>query len=98
MFIRTQNEDSIINLQSVNQISITGGYVMGTIEINAYFPDRSHARLGEYKDSERAKEVLKDICREYENICYSDHGFDNAAQIERPYLFIRNSVFQMPKE
>ena len=98
MFIKTQNEDSIINLQSVNQISINSGYTMGKIEIKAYFSDRSFVRLGGYKDSERAKEVLKDICNEYESSCYCDHGFDNVAQIQRPYLFMRNNVYQMPAE
>lgn len=98
MFIKTQNEDSIINLRSVNQISINSGYTMGKIEIKAYFSDRSFARLGRYRDPERAKEVLKDICNEYENSCYCNDGFDNAAQIQRPYLFMRNNVYQMPAE
>lgn len=98
MFIETQNKDSIINLQSVNQISINSGYTMGKIEIKAYFSDRSFARLGGYKDQQRAKEVLKDICSSYENSCYCDDGFDSAAQVQRPYLFMRNNVYQMPEE
>lgn len=98
MFIETQNKDSIINLQSVNQISINSGYTMGKIEIKAYFSDRSFARLGGYKDPQRAKDVLKDICSSYENSCYCNDGYDCAAQIQRPYLFMRNNVYQMPEE
>lgn len=98
MFIETQNKDSIINLLSVNQISISSGYIMGKIEIKAYFSDRTYAYLGGYKNLERAKEVLKDIGSAYENSCYCNDGFDSAAQIQRPYLFMRNTVYQMPEE
>ncbi len=62
MFIKTQNEDTVVNLQTVNQISVSSGYIMGKVEIKAYFPNRSYALLGGYKDRERAKEVLKSIC------------------------------------
>lgn len=98
MFIETQNKDSIINLQAVNQISINSGYTMGKIEIKAYFSDKCFARLGGYKDLEIAKEVLQDVCSPYENSCYCNDGFDSVAQIQRPYLFMRNNVYQMSEE
>ena len=54
--------------------------------------------LGVYSTDEKAQKAMEMLRNEYESACYCNDGFDSAAQIQRPYLFRRNTVFQFPSE
>lgn len=54
--------------------------------------------IGGYPTPKRAKEVLAAVCSAYEDDCYCIEGYDSAAQTYRPYLHMKNSVFEMPEE
>jgi hypothetical protein len=52
--------------------------------------------LAEYSSMEKTKKVMGMIQQAYESSLYIDQLYDNAAQVQRPYIFMRNNVFQMP--
>jgi hypothetical protein len=54
--------------------------------------------LGHYTSEAKAIKVLDMIQTAYESSLYSDHAYDNAAQVQRPYVFANNRVFQMPSD
>lgn len=60
--------------------------------------DGCFREIAEYKTKERCLEVLKEICTTYERERFSDHAFDSAASVQRPYVFIQNTVYEMPQE
>lgn len=54
--------------------------------------------LATYSSKGKAIKVLDMVCAAYENSLYCDHGFDCAANVQRPYIFVSNTVFQMPQD
>ena len=60
--------------------------------------DKFYAKLGEYNSHEKAIKVLDKIQEMYEASCYSEDAFDQSAHVHRPYIFMRNVVFQMPTD
>ena len=48
------------------------------------------AFLGEYETEERAKEILQEIIESYENC--------NASTVSTGYGYVKNKVFEMPRE
>lgn len=54
--------------------------------------------IGKYASEEKAIKVLDMICERYQNSLYCDNMFDNAAQVQRPYIVVSNEVFQMPQD
>lgn len=68
-------------------------------ENNKYIIEVNHQKpIGTYSTEEKGIKVLDMIQEAYENSCYCDAGYDSAAHIERPYLFMNNRVFQMPQD
>lgn len=63
-----------------------------------FLSDGCLEELARYKTKERCLEVIKQLCQAYESSCYSDHACDQAAMVQRPYLFMQNTVFEMPEE
>lgn len=53
--------------------------------------------LGKYETKERCLEIIRDVCRAYEDSCRTVLNFDHAAMVERPYTIIRNTVYEMPE-
>jgi len=43
-------------------------------------------------------QFLKEICQAYENERFSDYAYDQAAMVNRPYVFMQNRVYEMPQE
>jgi hypothetical protein len=54
--------------------------------------------MAEYSSLEKAKKVMGMMQQVYESSLYYDHVYDNAAQVQRPYIFMQNTVFQMPQD
>lgn len=54
--------------------------------------------IGEYPTLKRAEEVLEAVCSAYEDGCFCIESYDSVAQNYRPYLHMKNSVFEMPEE
>lgn len=102
MLIRIQNKEALINLNNINDIQIKSfnsdiAAYKDYQEITAYNSDIM-IPLGYYSSKEKSIKVLDMIQECYTSSLYSDHSYDNAAQIVRPYIFVENKVFQMPKD
>lgn len=54
--------------------------------------------VAEYKTKERCLEILCDICRTYENECFTAYVYDAAAQANVPFVERSNTVYEMPEE
>lgn len=54
--------------------------------------------MAEYSSLEKTKKVMGMIQQVYESSLYCDHAYDMAAQVQRPYIFMQNTVFQMPQD
>lgn len=79
MLILGQDKDIIVNLDNIDTIVVDGGYIKaynGSLESNTL--------IGKYS-VDRAKEILKDILRQY-------RFRQNSANI------YANCVYEMPKE
>lgn len=90
MIILSQDKETIVNFENVTKIIIIS-YAIGA-SIKAHFEDGT-VELGDYKDEERAKEVLKDIIKAIngENFVECNESTLNIHSIEQ-------KVFYMPKE
>lgn len=62
-----------------------------------FLSDGCVEELARYETKERCLEVIKDVCRAYEDSCRTVVNFDHAAMVERPYLILRNTVYEMPE-
>lgn len=94
MLIRSQNRKELHNMEKIAMIE-----VIPEFQSDKYLVEINHQKsIGEYSTKEKAIKVLDMISTEYERSLYSDSGFDQSANILRPYTFVRNTVFQMPTE
>jgi hypothetical protein len=109
MFIRNQDKKGFTNVDRIKNISIKGGYKdkYGVLwlstngkgdEITLYVVELDDKVIGEYSTEEKAIKVLDMMQKEYLQSCNYYNAFDHSAQTQRPYIFIRNSVFQMPAD
>lgn len=101
MLIRSQNKKQLVNFNNYNGIAIayeseSDFAVCSVLEVNAESISQVH--LGNYSTEAKAIKVLDMIQAAYENSLYCDHAFDSAAQMQRPYIFASNTVFQMPQD
>lgn len=99
MLIRSQDKHSLINLDNIARLTV--GKVYGKDKTNwlVEFDKQPFTEsLGQYTTEGKAIKVLDMIQQAYELSLYSDHAFDNAAQVQRPYIFVNNTVFQMPSD
>lgn len=62
-----------------------------------FLSDGCVEELARYETKERCLEVIKEVCLAYESSCYTEPAFDAAARVERPYLFMKNAVYEMPE-
>lgn len=108
MLIRSQDKESLINVSNIESINIIGfqktkeGYFQcyeaADLWKVTYFGYEKMSYIGEYTTKQKAIKVIDMIQSAYENSLYCDHAFDNAAQVQRPYIFMHNTVFQMPQD
>lgn len=70
MIIVNQDRNMIVNFDNVENIDIVADLDgTGEIPFKIYFETySSREELGKYKTEERAKEVLQEIVKEYENV------------------------------
>ena len=68
------------------------------IQHKIFITDGCLEEVGKYKSKERCLEILKEICQAYENERFSDYAYDQAAMVQRPYIFAQNLVYEMPEE
>lgn len=54
--------------------------------------------LGKYGTLEKTEKVVEMLHEAYQYSCYCDSAFDDAAKVQRPYLFMNNRVFRMPQD
>jgi hypothetical protein len=92
MLIRSQDKESMFTLEHNGGLWIHEPYEQFEIEAVGF------GSIGSYSSKEKAIKVLDMIQAAYESSCYCDHAFDSAAQVQRPYIFVRNEVFQMPQD
>ena len=95
MLIRSQDKKVMVNLHSISQFYTLRGEVVADFD-NA--SEEGFVTLRIYSDEEKAVKVLDLIQKTYADSLYYGYGFDNAAQVRRPYIFARNNVFQMPQD
>ncbi len=107
MLIKFQDEAGIINLQNctalrispyTNSPKIKSSMLHGELANQKMYIYADEICIGEYPTLKRAKEVLAAVCSAYEDDCYCIEGYDSAAQTYRPYVHMKNSVFEMPEE
>jgi len=96
MLIRSQDKKDMYVLENISRIGAEKIYGKDetdwVVELNHSNP------IGTYSTEEKAIKVLDMICENYELSLYSDDAFDQSANVQRPYIFARNNVFQMPQE
>lgn len=77
-------------------ITITGkniiAYGANEIHHDDYIP------MASYSTEEKAQKAMEMLRNVYECACYCNDAFDSAAQVQRPYLFMNNRVFQFPQD
>lgn len=66
--------------------------------IYAYTGTGQPFRVADYSTKPKSLKAMELVRNAYESSLYSDHAYDNAAQVQRPYIFIYNVVFQFPKD
>ena len=86
MLIRSQNKESIINMDIVTDISFT----KDPFKVIASFTHSQSMVLGTYFSKKKAIKVLDIIQEEYLK-CNREHLLGN-------YAFVQNRVFQMPQD
>jgi hypothetical protein len=91
MLIRSQDKSALLNVDQIQIIYASGKKILCNLR------DCS-APIGEYSTESKAIKVLDKIQEAYELSLYCDHAFDNAAQVQRPYIFVSNTVFRMPSD
>lgn len=93
MLIRSQDKLKSVSYESGLWI-IVGGDIryLSPTDTNFFMV------FGTYASQAKAIKVLDKIQQVYESSLYCDHAYDNAAQVQRPYIFVNNTVFQMPSD
>lgn len=90
MIIVSQDKTKIVNFDNLTQIYITQDEEETATFIRYETVDSLYDDLGEYKTEERAKEVLQEIIHIY--------GECNASCASTGYGYVKNKVYEMPKE
>lgn len=101
MLIRSQDNLKLINFDSIPIITIDKDCTKDIWRFYALLhsdPEENFVMLGEYYSQEKAVYVLDQIEHLYKTCLFSDHAFDQAAVVQRPYIFAENKVFQMPAD
>ena len=96
MLMRSQDKKNLFNSDRMENLQVNKDERGFCVAI--YFTEDDMATIGVYSTEAKAIKVLDMIQQAYELSLYSDHGYDNSAQIMRPYMFVRNTVFQMPSD
>lgn len=99
MLIRSQDKKQLINFDNVTRLSACKIY--GKNETDWLIEADSQpfrGNIGQYSSEEKAIKVLDKIQTSYELSCYSEHAFDNSAQVQRPFTFVNNYTFNMPAD
>lgn len=96
MLIRSQDKKDLINLNNIKRLS--AGEIYGKDETEWLIEIERQLSIGQYSTEAKAIKVLNMIQTAYELSLYSDHAYDYAAQVQRPYIFVNNRVFQMPAD
>lgn len=90
MIIVSQDETKTVNFDNLTQIYITQDEEETATFIRYETVDSLYDDLGEYKTEERAKEILQEIIHIY--------GECNASCASTGYGYVKNKVYEMPKE
>lgn len=107
MLIKFQDRAGVINLQNctsirispyINSPKIDSSILHGELMNQKMYIYADDICIGGYSTLQRAKEVLKAVCSAYEDDCYCMNEHDYGAGTNRPYLFMKNSVFEMPEK
>lgn len=67
MLIKSSDERKIVNLNQIDTLCYESNLSKDCFVIRAY-RGNTNTIIGQYKTEERAKEILNEICNEYENI------------------------------
>lgn len=90
MLIVSQDKETIINFDKVIAISTSEG----KIGVSDNLRDVDFCLIGEYQTEERAKEVLEEIVKEYENV---KAIFDCTTRRIKNYIN-KPKVYKMPEK
>lgn len=90
MIIVSQDKTKIVNFDNLTQIYITRDEEETATFIRYETVDSLYDDLGQYKTEERAKEILQEIIHIY--------GECNASCASTGYGYVKNKVYEMPKE
>lgn len=96
MIIVNQNKDEFVNFDNIMCVNITNCEEDGYL-ISAGFivgRDDNYRELGYYATEERAKEVLQEIVKEYENV---KAIFDSTTRRIKKYIN-KPKVYKMPEK
>lgn len=95
MIIVNQAKDMIVNFNNVESIDIAGDLDgTGKLPHEIYYETNSkREKLGTYSTEERAKEVLKEIVKEYSSYLKLDGG----PAILQGQMDIQPNIFNIPK-
>jgi hypothetical protein len=96
MLIRSQDKRHLINIDGVKEIYYNE--ISGKYRFKASFSYGAWEDIGVYSTKVKADKILDMMQGEYESSVYCDHAFDQSANVERPYIFMENKVFQMPTD
>ena len=98
MLIRSQDKETIVNLGNVTNLFIKDNKMICVMYPHTINNTPAFETLGLYSDVQKCIKVLDMIQNAYETSIYSDDAFDYSAQVQRPYIFMNNRVFQMPDD
>lgn len=90
MIIVSQDKEEIINFDSMTRVYITFDEDDDYVCIRTETVDSSYEDLGYYKTESRAKEVLQEIIKAYLDC--------NEQNVLAEYAYVKNKVYEMPKE
>ena len=96
MIIVSQDKTEIINFDNVNTLLATKTGKIMSYENTYRAEDDCSNILGKYKTEERAKEVLKEIIKQYKSVITTYQKGRSDYPIET--LIFDRGVFEMPKE
>lgn len=97
MLIRSQDKKALVDISlGIPSVEYTGERYH--VYLNSGYIQDAWRDLGWYCTEAKAIKVLDKIQQAYELSLYCDHAFDQSANVERPYIFVNNRVFQMPSD
>lgn len=90
MVIVSQDKGEIINFDNMTRVYITFDEEDDDVYIRTETVDSLYEDLGYYKTEARAKEVLQEIIKAYLDC--------NVQNVLAEYAYVKNIVYEMPKE